>query len=104
MNPINVNPQGLDFSNPNDVSGSYWNLVFYINTNDDIAGVILPEGQKTSVTYDGAIKALETGAKIEVKKDPQQPYLIHTIQENTIMIDPGATGQSTVTTRISDLL
>ncbi len=96
MNPINVNPQGLDFSNPNDVSGSYWNLVFYINTNDDIAGVILPEGQKTSVTYDGAIKALETGAKIEVKIDPQQPYLIHTIQENPIMIAPGATGQSTV--------
>jgi hypothetical protein len=31
---------------------------------------ILPEGQKTSVTYDGAIKALETGAKIEVKIDP----------------------------------
>ncbi len=96
ISQINVSPQGLAVSDSGSVSGGYWNILVYVNSNDNLAGVILPEGQKTSITYNGATKALETGAKIEIKIDPQQPYIIRTLQEKTVMIAPGATGQSTV--------
>lgn len=93
ISSINVEPQGAPVGN--EWHGSYWNILVYINANDDLKGVILPEGQTGSVTYQGAVKALETGAKIEIKIDPQQPYLIRDIQEKSATVTPAA-GQTYV--------
>lgn len=70
--------------------GSYWNLLTYINANDDLAGVVLPESQKTSITFNGVVQQLESGAKVEIKIDPQTPYVIRTIQEKTVAVAPPA--------------
>ena len=86
ISQIYVDPQGSEVGN--EWRGSFWNILAYINTNDDLAGVILPEDQKTSITYQGATEALKTGAKIEIKIDPQQPYLIRGIQEKTATVTP----------------
>lgn len=83
-----VNPQGSLVGE--EWRGSYWNIVGYVNTNDDVVGVVLPEGQKTSITFDGVVSALETGAKVEVKIDPLQPYIYHKIQEKIGVFAPGA--------------
>ncbi len=92
ISQINIDPQG----NPvgNEWHNSFWNLLVYVNANDDIAGVVLPKGQTGSITYQGAVDALKTGAKVEIKINPQQPYLIRDIQEKTAMVAPGAVGPS----------
>jgi hypothetical protein len=95
VSSINVDPQGSVVDGK--YVGSYWNLLVYVNANDDVAGVVLPEGQTGSITYQGATKALETGAKVEVKIDPGTPYLIRDIQEKQVMFAPGATAGGSTT-------
>ena len=65
ISQIYVDPQGGAVGD--EWRGSYWNILTYINANDDLAGVVLPEGQKTSITFDGAVQQLESGAKVEIK-------------------------------------
>jgi len=98
ISQINVDPQGSPVGN--EWKGSFWNLLVYVNANDDIAGVILPKGQTGSITYQGAVEALKTGAKVEIKIDPQQPYLIRDLQEKYAMPAPGAVGVATSTTQL----
>jgi hypothetical protein len=93
ISQINVDPQGAPVGD--EWTGSYWNILVYVNANDQLAGVVLPEGQTGSVTYQGAIKALETGAKVEVKIDPGQPYLIRDVVEKNMHVAPAATGGGT---------
>jgi hypothetical protein len=88
VSQIYVDPQGSAVGD--EWRGSYWNILTYINANDDLAGVVLPEDQKTSITFNGAVQQLESGAKVEVKIDPQTPYLIRDIQENTKPVAPPA--------------
>jgi hypothetical protein len=88
ISQIYVDPQGGAVGD--EWRGSYWNILTYINANDDLAGVVLPEGQKTSITFDGAVQQLESGAKVEIKIDPQTPYLIRDIQEKTVAVAPPA--------------
>jgi hypothetical protein len=95
VSQINVDPQGSVVNDK--YVGSFWNILVYVNANDDIAGVVLPKNQTGSITYQGAVKALQTGAKVEVKIDPGTPYLIRDIQEKQVMYAPGATGGSSTT-------
>jgi len=90
ISQINVDPQGSIVGD--EYKGSFWNILAYINANDYLAGVVLPKGQTGSVTYQGAIKALETGAKVEIKIDPQTPYLIRSVQEKQVMYAPSVVG------------
>ena len=94
INSINVEPQDSAHLVGNEYYGSFWDIVTYVNANDDLAGVILPKGQTGSVTYQGAVTALQTGAKIEIKIDPQQPYLLHDLQEKVPVAAPSAIGPS----------
>ncbi len=84
ISQIYVDPQGSEIGN--EWKGSYWNILTYINANDQIAGVILPKDQTGAVTYNGAVTALKTGAKIEIKIDPQQPYLTRGLIERTTQV------------------
>ena len=70
-------------------------MLVYVNANDQLAGVILPKDQTGSVTYDNAVKALKTGAQIEIKIDPQMPYLIRDVQEHVATFAPSV-GQTYV--------
>lgn len=90
ISQINVDPQGSIVGD--EYKGSFWNILCYINANDYLAGVVLPKGQTGSVTYQGAIKALETGAKVEIKIKPQQAYLIRNVQEKTVRVAPASIG------------
>lgn len=97
--PQNLFVQLQDSANivGNKLNGGFWVFNVAVTANDDIAGVILPKNQTGSVTYQGATKALQTGAKIEIKIDPGQPYVIRTIQEKNMhpvsgFVAPAATG------------
>lgn len=98
ISSINVDPQGTVVGD--EYRGSFWNILVYVNANDQLAGVVLPEGQTGSVNYQGAMKALETGAKVEVKIDPGTPYMIRSVVQNSKLVAPAATGAgSTVDAR-----
>lgn len=90
ISSITVDPQGYEVGGQ--WTGSFWNIVATVSQSDSLAGVILPEGQEGSVNTDGVLKTLKTGAKIEIKIDPQQPYLYRGLTEKTVKIAPKATG------------
>ncbi len=83
---IYVDPQGSEVGD--EWRGGFWNILGYLNTNDDIVGVELPEGTTDAITYEGAVETLKTGASVEIKIDPEQPYLIRDLQEKTSMVTP----------------
>ncbi len=86
-----VDPQGSEVAG--EWRGSYWNLVAAVTqVNDDIAGVVLPDDYEGEVTVGGVTTALKTGAKVEVKLDPQEPYLVRNLVEKTVMVAPVAVG------------
>ena len=95
--PQNIYVQVQDSANivGDKFNGGYWVFNVAITANDDIAGVVLPKDQETTITYQSATQTLKTGAKIEFKFDPGTPYIIRTIQEKQVMIAPGATGAGT---------
>jgi hypothetical protein len=103
INSINVDPQDSAHLVGNEYYGSFWDILTYVNANDDVAGVILPKGQTGSVTYQNAVTTLQTGAKIEIKIDPQQPYLLHDLQEKVPMAAPSAIGPSGSTASLLSL-
>lgn len=90
VSQIYVDPQGREVAG--EWTGSFWNLVVSVQANDAVAGVVLPENQEGEVTVDGVFAALKTGAKIEIKIDPQQAYLYRGLTEKTVKVAPGATG------------
>jgi hypothetical protein len=90
ISSINVDPQGAPVGGQ--WTGSFWNILTYINANDQLAGVVLPKGQTGSVTYQDAATALQTGAKVEIQIDPGQPYLIRDVQEKLQPVAPSAVG------------
>ena len=87
---IFVEPQG--YAVGDQWKGSFWAFNVAVTVNDDIAGVILPADQKAEVTYQNAVTALRTGASVEIRIDPEQPYIVRDIQEKRMTVTPGATG------------
>ena len=86
ISQIFVDPQGYPVGD--EYKGSFWNILVYVNANDELAGAILPKDQTGSVTYAGAIQALKTGAKVEIKINPEQPYIVRSLQEKTREVVP----------------
>lgn len=101
ISEVKVLPQGAPVGD--EWQGSFWNILAYVGVNDQLAGVVLPKGEKDTVTFDGAVRALETGARVEIRIDPGQAYIIHPIQEATVdVVVPKATGTTgAVTEKLS---
>lgn len=86
ISSINVDPQG--YAVGQEWTGSFWNMLVSVQANDAVAGVILPKDQTGTVTVNGIQTALKTQAKIEIRIDPGQPYLIRNLVEKTVMVTP----------------
>lgn len=86
ISQIYVDPQGSEVGG--EWKGSFWNIVAVVNVNDDLAGVLLPQNQSATITYENVLTTLKTGAKIEIKIDPQPAYLLRNIAEKTVMVTP----------------
>jgi hypothetical protein len=88
ISQVYVDPQGQNVGGQ--WKGSFWNLNVQVTADDQASGVILPKDQSSSINYQGTVKALKTGAKVELRIQPNQPYIVRNIVEKTAQVTSDA--------------
>lgn len=89
---ISINQIYVDASGGTDqngkLTGSFWNIVAAVTTNDVVSGVTLPKGTNGSTIINGIQEIVHTNATVEIRIDPQQPYLTRKIKRVDVMVSP----------------
>jgi hypothetical protein len=84
---IQVDPQGYPDANSM-WKGSFWAMTTALSASDDIAGFTVPVNQTDTETVNGTSYTFHTGASIEIRVDPDQPYLLRRIREVPYQVTP----------------
>lgn len=70
-------------------TGSYWSMLVAVTSSDEMAGFkALQKNQSYTIEIEGEKYDLRSGADIEVRIDPEQPYFTRKIQSASMEIVP----------------
>jgi len=84
---IEVDPQGYPDANGM-WKGSFWAMTTALSASDDLAGFTVPVNQTDTETVNGTGYTFHTGASIEIRVDPDLPYLLRRIRAVPYQVTP----------------